>query len=297
MDNASLVFDSLTSYDSIKALIGRQEDIFLDFKESCTRNGALVDDDEVHFSRAASGFAHQQGGVLVWGVEARKNADQIDEATGLKPIPGIKRFLSGLNGYVKYSTEPVVDGIQNRVVYENDDEGSDKGFAVTLFPKSDSVHRALGKKGWSGFYKRYGDSFAPLSTADIRELFFRSLSPDLELRVAIESTGSLRLSLHNKGRGVAKCPSVQFALSPHVGGQWYDSGGNLDFKTGWLEYNPASPLHYQFFANAGVVVHPDQDLCILIGPVRVGLPKERITRVDYRLFAENMVSRVGTVDL
>jgi hypothetical protein len=51
-------------------------------------------------------------------------------------------------------------------------------------------HRAIGKK-WSGFYKRYGDSFVPLSTADIRDLFFRNFSPDLELRVVTEATGSL----------------------------------------------------------------------------------------------------------
>ena len=85
MDNASLIFDSLSCYDSITAFIGKQEDIFLDFKESRTSSGALLDDDQAHFSKAASGFAHQQGGMLVWGIEARKDADGIDEATALKP--------------------------------------------------------------------------------------------------------------------------------------------------------------------------------------------------------------------
>ncbi|PYV05387.1 MAG: hypothetical protein DMG26_05375, partial [Acidobacteria bacterium] len=236
MDNASLIFDSLTNYGSINALIGKQEDIFLDFKESRASNGAMRDDDQTHFSKAASGFAHQQGGVLVWGVEARRNKDGVDEATTLKPILNIKRFLSDLNGYVKYSTEPVVDGIQNRLIYENDDEDSSKGFAVTFFPRSDFVHRAIGKK-WSGFYKRYGDSFVPLSTGDIRDLFFRSLSPDLELRVVTQPNGTLRLSLYNKGRGVAKYPSVQFGLIPYGGGQWFDGEGGLNFKTGWLEQN------------------------------------------------------------
>jgi hypothetical protein len=50
--------------------------------------------------------------VLVWGIEARKGANEVDEATTLKPIPNIKRFVSSLNDYVKYSTEPVVEGIQ-----------------------------------------------------------------------------------------------------------------------------------------------------------------------------------------
>ena len=72
MDNAPLFFDSLRNYGDIKDLIGKQEDQFLDFKESRTRDGALLDDDEVHFSKAASGFAHQQGGVLVLGRRGTK---------------------------------------------------------------------------------------------------------------------------------------------------------------------------------------------------------------------------------
>jgi hypothetical protein len=297
MDNASLIFDSVNNYSDIQALIGTQEDMFRDFTESRSPNGALLDDDKANFSKAASGFAHQQGGVLVWGIEARKNTDEIDEATALKPIPNIKGFISSLNGYVKNSAEPVVDGIQNRPVYDNDDENSNRGFAVTFFPKSDSVHRALGRKGWSGFYKRYGDSFVPLSTADIRDLFFRNFSPDLELRVAPQPNGRLKLSLFNKGSGVAKFPSVQFSLSPHVGGQWCDGSGDFSFKTGWLEQGRPGPHYYQFMANAGVVVHPDQEFCLLVGPSQFHTNATRITRVDYRLFAENMVPKEGAVEL
>lgn len=296
MDNASLLYDSLKSFENIRDLIGKQEYIFLDFKESRTLSGGLLDDDKLHFSKAASGFAHQQGGVLVWGVEARKNTDGVDEATDLKPLPNLRRFLSDLNGYVKYSTEPVVDGIQNRIIYENDDENSNSGFAVTLFPKSESEHIALGATKHD-FYRRHGDSFVPLSTADIRDLYFRNHSPDLELRVTKRQDGSLTLSLYNNGRGVAKFPSLQFALSPNVGGQWWDGSGNLNFKMGWLEYNPTSPLRHQFCANGGVVVHPGQEFCILVGPTQMGAQKEIIKRIDYRLFAENMIPKEGRIEL
>ena len=102
MDNASLIFDSLTNYDSIKALIGKQEDIFLDFKESRTNDGVLLDDDQVHFSKAASGVRTPARWCACLGIEARKNEDGVDEARTLKPIPNIKRFLSDLNGYVKF---------------------------------------------------------------------------------------------------------------------------------------------------------------------------------------------------
>lgn len=295
MDNASLIFDSLVNYDSIKNLIGKQEYIFLDFKESRTKNGAMLDDDKVHFSKAASGFAHQQGGVVVWGVMARKNADDVDEASELKPISFLKRFLSGLNDYVKYSTEPVVNGIQSRIIFENDDENSNRGFAATFFPKSETEHMALGDTKHD-FYRRHGDSFVYLSTADVRDLFFRTRSPDLELLVVTQGD-NLRLSLFNKGRGLAKYPSVQFALSPQVGGSWYEGEGNPNFRTGWLEHNAPKPYQYQFITTTGVVVHPGQEFCILVGPVQMSPQRTRILRVDYRLFAENMVPKEGSKDL
>ncbi len=78
MNNASLIYDSLNNFGNIGALLGKQEDVFLDFKESRSSNGALLDDDKAHFSKAASGFAHQEGGVLVWGIEARKGPNEIE---------------------------------------------------------------------------------------------------------------------------------------------------------------------------------------------------------------------------
>jgi hypothetical protein len=52
-----------------------------------TKNGGTQDNDKAHFSKAASGFAHQEASVLVRGIEARENADGIDEAIALKPMP------------------------------------------------------------------------------------------------------------------------------------------------------------------------------------------------------------------
>ena len=257
----------------------------------------MSDDDKVHFSKAASGFAHQQGGVVVWGVEARKNADDVDEASELKPISSLKRFLSGLNDYVKYSTEPVVNGIQSRIIFENDDENSNRGFAATFFPKSETEHMALGDTKHD-FYRRHGDSFVYLSTADVRDLFFRTRSPDLELLVVTQGD-RLRLSLFNKGRGLAKYPSVQFALSPQVDGSWYDGEGNPNFRTfrtGWLEHNAPKPYQYQFITTTGIVVHPSQEFCILVGPVQRSSQRTKILRVDYRLFAENMVPKEGALN-
>ena len=185
MENAILFYQEIDCYNDIVELLGKHEDIFLDFIESKTTKGRMLEDDRSLFSKAASGFAHQEGGVLVWGIEAREDpATEIDCAINLKPINNVKRFLSDLSKYIKESTEPVVDGIQHKIIFENDDENSNRGFVLSLFPKSDRVHRALGPgKTRNGFYKRHGDSFSELSTNEIKELFFRSLSPELQLNV------------------------------------------------------------------------------------------------------------------
>ncbi|MGC9997540.1 MAG: hypothetical protein ABSE79_19660 [Terriglobia bacterium] len=296
MNNALLIYEGLRTFADAKALIGKQEYVFLDFKESRSTNGALLDDDKDHFSKAASGFAHQEGGVIVWGIEARKGPDDVDEARALKPISNIKKFLSGLNDYVKYSTEPVVDGIQSRVIFENDDESSNVGYAVTLFPKSNSEHIALGNTKHD-FYRRHGDSFVPLSTADIRALFFRSSSPDLELRALSQPGGSLRLMLHNKGRGVAKYASAHIGWAPNQGGLWYDGEGNDSFKVGFYVNTHQEPYVIQFIANTNVVVHPEEEIGILTGPSTHSGRLPKVSKIFYRLYAENMVPKEGTLEL
>ncbi|MGH9377924.1 MAG: AlbA family DNA-binding domain-containing protein [Terriglobia bacterium] len=293
MNNASLIYESLNNYSAIVALIGKQEDIFLDFKESRSTNGALLDDDKAHFSKAASGFAHQEGGVLVWGIEARKGSNEIDEAKALKPIANIKKFLAGLNDYIKYSTEPVVDGIQNRIIFENDDQKTNKGYAITFFAKSDAEHRALGNNR-SDFYKRHGDSFSPLSTADIRALFFRSFSPDLELRVkGGPGEQPHRFSLYNRGRGVAKFPSMQIGFDRPVRGLWEVGDGNPKVEIGAIVRVLQGKYALQFIANASLVVHPDQEIYLLAGPYSDGVTETVISNIFFRIFAENMPPKEG----
>lgn len=154
LSNAISIYNSLTKYKDIMNLIGKQEGIFLDFKETRTKTGKMLDDDKAHFSKAASGFAHQEGGILVWGIEARKVANDVDQAISLKPIINAKAFYSDLNDYIKYATEPIVDGILHRIIFENDDETKNEGFVVSYFPKSDREHMALGNTSHD-FYKRH----------------------------------------------------------------------------------------------------------------------------------------------
>src|SRR5438270_2240995 len=71
----------------------RQEAVDLDFKTKADPSKAtLGDDDRRVLGRTLSAFSNSMGGVIVYGVDARKNADGIDCATELQPIIEIERF-------------------------------------------------------------------------------------------------------------------------------------------------------------------------------------------------------------
>jgi len=308
MDNASLIYEDIESYTDIQKLIGQTEDMFIDFKEAEDSNtGKMRDDDKTHYSKAASGFAHQEGGVLVWGIKARKDKNDVNCAIELKPINNVKAFLSDLYDYVKYSTEPVVDGIQHKAIYENDDEDGNKGFAVCLFPKSDREHKALGRTT-SDFYKRQGDSFVPLGTNDIRLLFSRVVAPDLDLHVASgygpSRYCSLSFSLENRGKGIAKNCSVYLGLTSQdksmrtswslgrLQNQLVSGDDELSEVVQLLEVrrSPKYKEHVKF--DPGVVICPAEE--VHIGTLWcTWMNQVSDIEVAYKIIAEDMIPKEG----
>jgi hypothetical protein len=67
------------------------------------------------WSEALAGFANTQGGVLVWGVDARKDSvTGVDAACGLSPVTNPSAFKSRLNELHAQATEPPVLGVRSR---------------------------------------------------------------------------------------------------------------------------------------------------------------------------------------
>jgi hypothetical protein len=81
---------------ALQGFIGQQcEHLQLDFK---TVNSASFNrDDRRSLACALSGFANSSGGLIVWGVDARPNSDDVDCATALSPIANLPLLLSRLN--------------------------------------------------------------------------------------------------------------------------------------------------------------------------------------------------------
>ena len=306
MNNAQAIFDGLNNYADIGKLIGKQENIFIDFKErehGWRSLGKLADNEKRIFCKAASGFAHQQGGVLVWGIEARKDPMGIDQATALKPFSDVKQFKQTLEDYIKYAIDPAVDGVQHRAVFVNDDETANEGFVVSYFPKSAGVHKALGGTT-DDFYKRHGDSFTPLSTEDVKALFFRTLSPDVKLTLELnEATWQgadfrrkYRFGLHNKGSNAARFVSAYLSFHDYapISMNWYDGEGNLGFPLGMLiDARQNTPYGKLLIMSGDVLLYPGQS--ILFATLVAFSKTEKAPRIVYTIYAENMIPNVGEI--
>lgn len=119
--------------DAINAHLnaGQEEHVSLEFKainDPDLRNR----DDRRNLATAMSGFANSSGGLIVWGVEARKNAQGVDGAIGARHIDRLARFIARLNELTGEATRPQIAGVRPKPILD----GNDRGFAVTLVPES-----------------------------------------------------------------------------------------------------------------------------------------------------------------
>ncbi len=152
----------------------QEEHLYLDFK--LLKDASLASsDDKRNLARALSGFANSSGGLIIWGVEARKNNDGIDCATALKEIDRVALLLSRLNELTGDGVDPTVQGVRHRIIPGTADG---KGFAISFIPESDTGPH-MAKLGEDRYYKRSGDGFYKMEHYDISDMFSRRRRPRL----------------------------------------------------------------------------------------------------------------------
>jgi len=303
MSNAHELFKRINTYADIQRLIGTQETLYLDFKRSASTDGSLTKEDNKNFKKALSGFAHQEGGIIVWGIDCRKRKDTgIDEAIAEVPIPNPGEFATRLLDMVPNVTDPIVDGYDHKIVFVDDEPTNLTGFVVSLIPKSYKVHRII-STGEHQFYKRYGSSFKPVETTEeIRALFFRQITPTLELTwhsPDIGKVGTPRLlSVKNTGMVMARHIHIHVNILPFWIGQIYDATQNEAWKI-WTHQRYGHTMH-SFFLNGDRVLHPNQEMIVFYArdngttyTTHLKLPNQ----LEYELYAENMEPRKGILEI
>lgn len=238
-----------------------EESLYLDFK-TITRADLGSADDRRNLAIAISGFANSSGGLIVWGVDARKlDPDGPDVASALKEIDDVSLFVSRINDLTGTSVSPIVDGVQTRGIESRDG----RGFAVTLVPESDGgPHMALNREG--RYHKRSGSSFYKMEHFDLEDMFGRRRRPRLQLELSMVKRGfsrsssrleyphSIVVSLRNEGRGSAQ--NVFVRLSVNAPFFISSSGPEADGRGGLSRSATVSEREQILRAEPRDVVHP-----------------------------------------
>lgn len=112
------------------------ESLFVDFKQSPSQGSSkiLAADDNKNLSRAISGFANASGGVVVWGVDCRRNKESGIEDAVKAPLIDAKGFATKLQSAVSRTTIPPHPGVQIACI--DDSETSGAGYCVVYVPQS-----------------------------------------------------------------------------------------------------------------------------------------------------------------
>ena len=191
----------------IREMLGQSETSELDF--TCKKDPSraeLHSDDQRGFAKAVSGFANSQGGLLIWGVEAKRKGhdpEEPDVATALQPICNVDAFASALNHLLPNATTPVAGGAENTPILEK--SGARKGYCVTWIPEGISPPYRTNLSGCHLYYKRASNSFYEMEPYDVRDVIFRFRYPKLRIHVSrglqgrAPNTASLEVLLENMG--------------------------------------------------------------------------------------------------
>jgi Putative DNA-binding domain len=257
-------FDLLDLAQIDDYLTRRQEEyLHLDFK---TIKGASLAsaDDRRSFAKSLSGFANSAGGIIVWGVDARKNDQGVDCAGATSEIKQLKMLLSRLNEFTGQAVSPIVDGVRHKLI----ERTTDTGFAATLVPESQSAPH-MAKLGEDRYYKRSGASFYKMEHFDLEDMFGRRQKPSLEIIFQEgkkeEGVEELIILLVNQGRAVARHAGFVMTFQPNL--EIVEVGPEMRNNSG---INAGRPV-VSFDKETGVI-HPNG--------IRVSLGSIRVRRKD-----------------
>ncbi|MBZ3693260.1 AlbA family DNA-binding domain-containing protein [Phyllobacterium calauticae] len=247
-------------HDAIKNRI--QESLQLDFKEALGQqpvfdaDGIATKHGRGVIAKALSAFSNSAGGILVFGVQCRKDDEKIDCASSLLPFSNYEQAHSDLNSQVGNLLQPKNSGIQVHSFASMDNPS--KGYVVVVVPRSDRRPHRSEASGQKGYFKRSGASTFEMEHYDIEDAFRRTASPELELEIRFTSRMltlgrqiiEMEFWLTNVGDVSAEFPMLHF---PELQRIRYDWPAPYQFGNITMENNEKSAKYY---SDADFVLHP-----------------------------------------
>ncbi|MBI5020942.1 MAG: ATP-binding protein [Ignavibacteriales bacterium] len=278
----------------------QEEHLTLDFKV-VNRPDLSHSDDKKNLAKALSGFANSSGGIIIWGVDARKNTDGVDCACGKREIKPLSLFISRLNELTGEGVSPTVSAVRHRSITV----AEDSGFAVTIVPESESCPH-MAKLGEDRYYKRSGDSFYKMEHYDLEDMFGRRKKPKLNLITKFAFAGGgtnagskhvnvqITFALENVGRGPAKAPLLALTIKSKHRLSEYGIDGNWNFGLDKLPHATGS-LDHLFGGSSITVIHPGtyREVCAITCNINQYATQAESIVVDYLLASEETKATSG----
>jgi len=237
---------------------GREEHLTLEFKN--VKSATLKSNDDLrNLATGLSGFANSSGGIIVWGVDARRRAPgEQSVAVALQQIQPIRDLLSRLNELTGQAVSPLIDGVVHKAIHVT----ADSGYAATYVPASDTgPHMAKLAEARFRYFKRSGDSFYPMEHFDLEDMFGRRRKPVLAVTgkvVAVGEDPRVVIGIVNSGRGTASAPYLAFSVSAPFS-RWefgIDGNGNEGLKR--IPFLGID-FPFRYGADTSYVIHPGME--------------------------------------
>lgn len=286
------------------------EGLQLDFKrKSDPRCPILNRDDKKYLGQALSGFANSMGGVLIFGVDARKNADGIDCANAVAPFKEPAKFADEVGRLIPQYVMPRLEGFEVEVVYTADNSGC---VAIRVERSERRPHMSMAPDD-RRYYRRSGDSFFVMEHFEVEDALKRSTVPSLSVSHRFVEQGSvsgrkqyrLILSIRNDSHVTARFPYLAIEYLSHGRLEKYGLDGNgrhglprtSDGKTTWFAGGADDVIHpgveWDITAIGVERSRPDDDVETLNG---IDLDKFKL-EVQFRVGCENSRASRGAIIL
>jgi hypothetical protein len=158
------------------------ENVLVDFKltESAdyTSKKSLMPSDWRNLARAISGFGNSEGGLIIWGVNSRKDMDgSNDYIKNIVPIKNPENLRSLIESSISLCTLPYHNLVESFVLKKKKTDV--EGVVVTIIPKSNNrpIQNIFEKD--NRYYLRVGDSFQSITDSFIRGLIGTNPQPEV----------------------------------------------------------------------------------------------------------------------
>jgi len=281
---------------SVRNLLGRCEGVDFDCKLKCDpKRGSLDRDDKLNLGKTLSAFSNSMGGLLLWGVDARRNSAGVDEIRDFVPIAQLSRFENDIKTMCVEALMPRHAGIEVAAI-PDDAHAVGSGFVAIWVERSERrPHRneLVDKQ----YFRRAGDSSRVMEHFEIEDAFKRLTNPIISLEIQkykglnhsavgqLTIEFGLRIKIKNEGAISATFPYVMIP-----------SGFNLDRGQPVSEILQRSEENIQIFEGTERnIIHPGvtRTIACVSYPVSAQLVNQAILIPRDRVMPRTLSLRFG----